>query len=581
MDLAVLGWAWRAALGVLSLALGFALLLRPFDSLTLLIVLIAVGLAVDGVRRLVGADRDVRGLVVGGLLLAAAVLVVAWPAISVSALAVVVGVSFLVNGVLDLAAAAPRRSALWGAASGRAGRVAALLSGAALVIFGALALIWPDVTILVIGIGFGVRMIVFGASVIAHALRDGRRPRASGKPLLRVLDLAGRGLLLALALALLAASMYLHRAPGHPTAFYSAPREVPAEPGRLIRSQPYTHGMLDGTRGWLILYTTTGVRGEPRFASGFVMAPDQPSAVPRQVVLWTHGTEGADVACAPTLLPEPQPLIGPVAAMRQEIARGRVVVGPDYPGAGVRGRQSYLIGVDEGRSSLDAVRAARQLDGVSLAAQTVVWGHSQGGQAAIWTGILAPAYAPEVSIVGIAAAAPASDLPALVDSTLKTPLGQVLGTFVLRAYAETYPDVRVDEYVDPRLRTVYRAMSRRCVPARSTVVSGLTAMAAHGSLFSRTPTSGPLAARLAENVPSGPVAAPLYIAQGTADPLVLPSMQDGYVAHRCATGQPLRYQTYAGRDHLSLVADDSPYIADLTAWTQDRFAGVPQRNTCG
>jgi len=40
---------------------------------------------------------------------------------------------------------------------------------------------------------------------------------------------------------------------------------------------------------------------------------------------------------------------------------------------------------------------------------TVVWGHSQGGHAALWTGILAPTYAPEIAILAL----PPSPRPAI------------------------------------------------------------------------------------------------------------------------------------------------------------------------
>jgi len=50
------------------------------------------------------------------------------------------------------------------------------------------------------------------------------------------------------------------------------------------------------------------------------------------------------------------------------------------------------------------------MEGIRASDDTVVWGHSQGGHAALWTGILAPTYAPEIAILGVAAVAPASDL---------------------------------------------------------------------------------------------------------------------------------------------------------------------------
>lgn len=571
-----LPWTLRMILGIVLLALGLAVVAKPFDSLTLLIWLIAMSLLIDGAERLLTAEGQVVQIAAGSVLVLVAVIVVAWPAISVAALAVVVGIGLMTNAAHDLTAA-------W---SERNGRVSHLLSGAAWLIFGVLALVWPDVAILVIAIAFGVRMILFGIGVIAHAVRgrNGARPaphpRARSGPA-RALGFAGRGFMLALALALLTAGVYLHDEPTQPGAFYTAPRDVPTEPGQLIRSKPYSHGVPDGVRGWLILYTTTGLNDEPRTGSAFVMAPERQSTSPREAILWTHGTEGADATCAPTLLPEPSPLVGPVAAMKDELANGRVIIGPDYPGTGTGGRQGYLIGEDEGRSALDAVRAARQLDGLRLADKTVVWGHSQGGQAALWTGILAPTYAPDVTLLGVAAASPASDLPKIVTEMDDTIVGQVMGAYVMRAYSETYPDVRVDDYVDPRVRTVYRAMSRRCLPAKSSLISVLSAATMRGPMFNHDPGAGPLGKRLAENVPTGHVEAPTFIAQGSADGLVLPTMQDAYVARRCADGQRLLYRTYAGKDHLTVLDDDSPYIPDLVAWTQDRFTGQPQEDTCG
>src|SRR3546814_10708961 len=42
--------------------------------------------------------------------------------------------------------------------------------------------------------------------------------------------------------------------------------------------------------------------------------------------------------------------------------------------------------------------------------QFAVWGESQGGHAALWTAIAAKSYAPELRLVGTAAAAPPTDL---------------------------------------------------------------------------------------------------------------------------------------------------------------------------
>jgi len=42
---------------------------------------------------------------------------------------------------------------------------------------------------------------------------------------------------------------------------------------------------------------------------------------------------------------------------------------------------------------------------LALDSRTVVWGHSQGGHSALWSGIIGPRYAPEIEIAGMAAIA--------------------------------------------------------------------------------------------------------------------------------------------------------------------------------
>jgi acetyl esterase/lipase len=75
-------------------------------------------------------------------------------------------------------------------------------------------------------------------------------------------------------------------------------------------------------------------------------------------------------------------------------------------------------------------------------------------------------------------------------------------------------------------------------------------------------------------------ATPTLLAQGLADALVLPTIQRRYVARLCAAGQPVDFRTFAGRDHVGLVEDDSPLIGQLLRWTQDRFRGAPAPARC-
>jgi acetyl esterase/lipase len=229
---------------------------------------------------------------------------------------------------------------------------------------------------------------------------------------------------------------------------------------------------------------------------------------------------------------------------------------------------------------LDAVRAARQMPQLSLRPETVVWGHSQGGHAALWAGILAPTYTPDVNVVGVAALAPASDLTALVEEVKDTLEGRVLGAYILSAYSDIYPDVSFDHYVRPAARVIVRETANRCLDIPEAIPSVVTATLSREPIYAADPLGGALGRRLAENTPTGSIKAPLLIAQGLWDHLVLPRVQRSYVDLLCDSGQSVEYRTYRGRDHLSLVGPRSALIPYLLSWTQARFAGRAVERGC-
>jgi len=364
--------------------------------------------------------------------------------------------------------------------------------------------------------------------------------------------------------------------PVTPDAFYRHPLPADAAPGSLVKSERYTAPGPVGAQIWRMLYVTS--RGGNRtLASAIVVLPTLAGGK-RPVVAWAHGTTGIVEGCAPSALGRP---FDHVPSIDEVVRQGWAYVGTDYAGLGTAGGHAYLVGEDAARAVLDAVRAARQMKDANLSDRTVVWGHSQGGNTALWTGIRAAALAPELNIVGIAALAPASDLKGLVQASKSSAFGKIVSSYVLVSYARVYPDVRLEDYVGPASRLVARDIASRCVVGYQALFSVLSSnlLPADG-LFVKDPTSGALGARLGENTPSADIPMPTLIAQGEADDLVRADVQRRYVQARCSTGQPLDYRTYPGRDHLSVVSPDSPLVPELLAWTRDRLDGKPAANTC-
>jgi len=379
------------------------------------------------------------------------------------------------------------------------------------------------------------------------------------------------------ALCLLIAAGWWASQPLAPDAFYTPPGNPPAQPGTLLRHEAFSRGVPADAQAWRILYTSTRQDGTPAVASAIVMTSRQPHRGPRPVIAWTHGTTGVVPGCAPSLLEDP---FAHVPALRQMIDQGWLYVATGYAGQGTAGPHPYLIGEGEARSALDSIRALRQMKDVQADGGTVVWGHSQGGHAALWTGIVAPVYAPDVNLLGVAALAPASDLRSLIDAIQGTPVGRVMSSYVLRSYSEAYNEVKFDHYASGATRTLAADMAGRCLAGAKALYSVAESLLAGGSIFAQPPTSGPLGRRLAENTPNRPLPQPLFIAQGLADDLVLPAVQSRFARERCDAGQALEYRTYARRDHLSLVAPDSPLTQDLMQWTKARFDKQPFTAAC-
>lgn len=365
--------------------------------------------------------------------------------------------------------------------------------------------------------------------------------------------------------------------PATPDAFYDAPESAALAAGVLLRSEPFMRNVPSGARAWRLLYGTTRGDGSAVTASALVVAPVSASS-PHPVIAWAHGTTGLARGCAPSVMADP---FANVPGLAELLGEGWVYVATDYPGLGTAGTHAYLVGDDAARAVLDSVRAARRLPSLSLGEGVVVWGHSQGGNSALWTGIRAPAYAPDVALAGVAALAPASDLVGIVAAAQTSIFGKIVSSYLAHAYAAVYPDVANAEVVWHLTRPLVRDIAGRCVGDRGTLLSVLqTMLLPRGGIFDGDPTNGPLGARLRDNTPLAPVAAPVLIAQGSADDLVLPGIQRRFVQDRCKAGQTIDYRAYESLDHVALVGRSSPLVADLVQWSRDRFAGRPVAVTC-
>lgn len=579
-------WA-IAIVAVLCIVGGGILTLSPFTSASVLALLIGLNAMATGALMLVAREEAPAAhsalFGVGWLLLGLVIL--ARPGLTVVALAIVVGVALLVTGLMGIVGAlavTEQRPTTWDDLA------ATLVGSLASMIFGILALSWRDVTVFVVAVLFGARTALFGFSQLFLIITQWRRsapptvtpegPAAAPGWLQRSLRLATRLGALLLALILIVVSVALHsHAPAPVPPFYDWTGAAPSTPGDLLRSEPLPGAVVpSNAQGWRILYSTKTSLGQPAVGSAFILAPKELLGGPRPVILWTHGTTGITRPCAPSLFPDVTTAVPGVPGV---LERGWVMVAPDYVGLGTAGPTPYLIGAGEAYSALDAVRAARQFKGVSLSNQIVVWGHSQGGHAALWTGNLASRYAPGLKIDGVAALAPATDLVPLGERMQSIGVGTILSAYLIAAYSDTYSDVRLSAYVRPGATVKVIQAAQRCVTDPSLAAS-LIAGVSGQSVSTRDVGSGALGARLRENTPTADMgSAPLLVAQGTGDEIINIALTQQWVTAQCAAGYRLAFTTYPDLTHLGII-HDATFTTNLINWTVDRFAGRPAPNTC-
>ncbi|MES2904354.1 MAG: lipase family protein [Pseudomonadota bacterium] len=348
--------------------------------------------------------------------------------------------------------------------------------------------------------------------------------------------------------------------------------------GQLIAADPVvdTPG---GMQAWRVRYWTTDGAGRPREVTGMVVAPREAiPAQPRRVLAWTHGTWGIASRCAPSLSPN----FWSVTPALEAVKSGHVVVAPDYAGLGSAGMHPFLVGVDTGRSVIDGVRAARQIPGAAAGGRYAVWGESQGGHAALWTAQIARTYAPDLELVGAAAAAPPTDLIENLRQSPNKTVRTFFTAYIGRSWSVHY-SAPMATFGGPQTRQIMtRLADNNCIELHSKPKLGtiLGIVTLQGRLknvdLGRVQPWANLARR---NSPStGRIGVPLLIAQNAKDDLVAPTVTAAHIRALCRSGNRVRRIAINGSGHATSAKDST---RETLEWIGNRFAGTTPRNDCG
>ncbi|HTZ09051.1 MAG TPA: lipase family protein [Acidimicrobiales bacterium] len=351
-------------------------------------------------------------------------------------------------------------------------------------------------------------------------------------------------------------------------AFYAVPQPLPGRgPGTLLKAQRIAAPGLDGTT-YRVMYLSTSVSGTVVPVTGLVIVPHGP--VPAggfPVVSWGHGTDGMADSCAPSLDPATA-----VPLADDLLARGWEITASDYQGEGTPGLLPYLVGVSAARNTIDVVRAARHLAAAHAGDRYVVWGHSEGGQTAMFALSIGPGYAPGIRLEGVVAGAPPSQFFAIYQFLTSSPYRYYLFMAAAGFHAAYGAKAPLDQVLTPLGQRLLPIVDEGC----SNFVAARTSRYTLAQLTRADPFTVPAWKPLLEANDPGAIAhaspVPLLIIQGGADEQIPVVSTQLLATHLCGLGQDLERWIYPGQSHAGVIGPSAP---DMVRWIADRFAGGP------
>jgi alpha-beta hydrolase superfamily lysophospholipase len=361
--------------------------------------------------------------------------------------------------------------------------------------------------------------------------------------------------------------------------FYTLPTPLaPGAPGEIIRKERINSAPL-GSTAWRVIYHSRDQTGTDIAVSGIVVVPDLPApAGGRTVVSWAHPTTGAAPQCAPSLSVDP---FFTMEGVHELLAAGFVVAATDYPGMGVVGQSSYLLGVPESNSVLDAARAARNIPQARASSKLVLWGHSQGGQAALIAAERAHSYAPELSLEGVAVAAPAANLRTLMTDDIINISGTTIASLAIPAYEDaygsTYTRSAITAILSPAGYAATPSMAALCLLTQTKAIHAIAGPLVGHYVTSDPATTEPWQTMLAENSAGTDIPVPVYVGQGLADKLVIPTATEAYVRSLCEAGVDVSFHRFPGITHALAAYAALP---TFLPWLEQVTHGTVPASTC-
>lgn len=342
-----------------------------------------------------------------------------------------------------------------------------------------------------------------------------------------------------------------------------------AAPGTIIDTDELDISWAIGQR---IAYHSTSTSGDDIAVTGFVTYPTREAPADGwPLIAWAHGTTGLGDSCAPSETAERDALAQALVTL------GFAVVATDYEGLGTPGTHPYVVGPSEAYGVLDSVRAVFELD-LPVTSEWVVFGHSQGGHAAMFTGQLQPTYAPELDMIGVVAGAPPSQQEVLGDALVG---GDFQGYLPMTAagLVAAYDQLELADILSAEAIELIDVVETGCTAEIFEVYNTMV----YDEVVIAEPWDLPewREVLIGNDTNQLPVEAPLFIIHGGEDEQIPVGTSATLLSQLCEfeTQGPTIRTVYEGQSHAGVLTTGAA-LPDFLKWVQDRFAGEPAPSDC-
>jgi pimeloyl-ACP methyl ester carboxylesterase len=191
-----------------------------------------------------------------------------------------------------------------------------------------------------------------------------------------------------------------------------------------------------------------------------------------------------------------------------------------------------------------------------------------------------PKHTPELRLVAIAAAAPATDLSTLMRDDFASSGGKGLTALTLWSWSRVF-DIKLDKIVEPNAMATVNTIAGGCIETIFDLLERRLEerpLAKDFLMVTDISAAEPWKELLKRNTPDVPARQiPVFIAQGLGDDVVRPDVTISYVRRLCSNGSSVNFVTLPKVGHAFIARDTAK---DAVQWMGGRFAGDAAPNSC-